>query len=207
MFIWAICSVIQGSIKWVLLKILIWIFFSTQNSLINFFLNSGAHCYLWFFAIYIDVLFELTTFILLTLPDNIMNAFFLPMLVSVDYGYHLLFFCDCLAFTFHGLHFIILIVSNKLFKKELKLMLKSLKLSSKVGHSSVNNLPRTNKNSTTVWMVMHDNINSHFHHKAQLIYASCHDFNSISFSFFKFLSFKWFKNYIFVVKIFCKFYY
>ena len=98
----------------------------------------------------ITILIITTVFIVFTLPDNIMNAFFLPILFSVDYGYHLLFFCDCLAFTFHGLHFIILIVSNKLFKKELKLMLKSLKLSSKVDHTSVSNFHRAHKNTTTV---------------------------------------------------------
>ena len=79
-----------------------------------------------------------------------MNAFYMPFVVSVDYGYHLLFFCDCLAFTFHGLHFIILIISNKLFKKELKLMLKISKFSSKVGHTSITNLPKTHMNTTTL---------------------------------------------------------
>ena len=98
----------------------------------------------------ITILIITTVFIVLTLPDNIMNAFYMPFVESVDYGYHLLFFCDCLAFTFHGLHFIILIVSNKLFEKEFKIMLKSLKLSSKVGHSSVNNFHRAHKNTTTL---------------------------------------------------------
>ena len=65
-----------------------------------------------------------TLFILFTLADNILNAFYLPIILPQDYGYALLFFADSLAFSYHSLHFSILLISNKKFKSEFKLMLK-----------------------------------------------------------------------------------
>ena len=82
------------------------------------------------------VLIITTVFIILTLPDNIMNAFFLQLTITENYGFFLLFFCDCLAFTYHGLHFAILIITNKVFKKELRSMLKLTIFSNKVGNNS-----------------------------------------------------------------------
>lgn len=74
-------------------------------------------------------------FLILTLADNILNAFFLPIILVEDYGYNLLFFADSLAFTYHGLQFIILLVTNKKFKSEFNLM---MKCSNKVENLSTN---------------------------------------------------------------------
>ncbi len=74
------------------------------------------------------VLILTTLFILFTLLDNILNAFYLPMLVLLDYGINLLYFADSLAFSYHALHFLILLISNKKFKSEFKLMLEGFRL-------------------------------------------------------------------------------
>ena len=69
------------------------------------------------------VLILTTFFILFTLADNILNAFYLPIILPQDYGYNLLFFADSLAFSYHSLHFLILVITNKKFKSEFKLMI------------------------------------------------------------------------------------
>ena len=74
------------------------------------------------------VLILTTLFILLTLMDNILNTFFLAVILIQGYGYDLLFFADCLAFTYHGLHFLILLITNKKFSSEFKLMINFKKL-------------------------------------------------------------------------------
>ena len=73
------------------------------------------------------VLILTTLFILFTLFDNILNAFYLPIILPLDYGYNLLFFADSLAFSYHALHFLILLISNKKFKSEFKLMLEGFR--------------------------------------------------------------------------------
>ena len=80
------------------------------------------------------ILITTTLFILLTLADNILNAFYLSFIVVQDYGYDLLFFCDCLTFSYHGLHFLILILTNKRFSNEFKLTFKLKRLNNKVGN-------------------------------------------------------------------------
>jgi hypothetical protein len=79
-----------------------------------------------------SVLILTTMFIVLTLPDNILNAFFLPPLLENNYGYVVLFMMDNMAFTYHALHFAILLVTNKRFAKELKTLFKVCVKSNKV---------------------------------------------------------------------------
>jgi hypothetical protein len=64
-------------------------------------------------------------FIFFTLMDNILNAFFLPTILPEDYGYNLLFFADSLAFSYHSLHFLILLITNRKFYAQFKLMFNS----------------------------------------------------------------------------------
>jgi hypothetical protein len=79
-----------------------------------------------------SVLVLTTMFIILTLPDNILNAFFLTPLFEENYGYVVLFMMDNIAFTYHALHFAILLVTNKRFAKELKKLFKVCVTSNKV---------------------------------------------------------------------------
>jgi hypothetical protein len=79
-----------------------------------------------------SVLFFTTMFIVLTLPVSILNAFFLKPLLEINYGYVVLFMMDNMAFTYHGLHFTILLVTNKRFAKELKTFFKVCVTSNKV---------------------------------------------------------------------------
>lgn len=65
------------------------------------------------------VLIITTVFIVLTLPNNILNAFFLP-LFDTEYGYNIFFLTDCLAFTYHGFNFLLLLITNKRFYAEFK---------------------------------------------------------------------------------------
>ena len=83
----------------------------------------------------ITVLVLTSIFVLLTLPDNIMNAFYNA--ASIENGYEILFFLDSLAFTYHGLQFFILIITNQRFKSEFKLMLEFSKSSAKVASASI----------------------------------------------------------------------
>ena len=85
-------------------------------------------------------------FFLLTLADNILNAFFLPIILVEDYGYNLLFFADSLAFTYHGFQFIILLVTNKKFKSEFNLM---IKCSNKVENQNTLNTMSLNSTNYT----------------------------------------------------------
>jgi hypothetical protein len=64
-------------------------------------------------------------FIILTLPSSIAGGYFLKVLLSTDAGYTVLFFCDCLAFSYHAFNIIVLYFANKQFKRELKVMILS----------------------------------------------------------------------------------
>ena len=74
----------------------------------------------------VTVLIITTLFILFTLPGNINDAFFIPILINYSYDAAINFFFDNLMFTYHALSFVILFVSNKRFLNEFKLCIRSL---------------------------------------------------------------------------------
>jgi hypothetical protein len=91
------------------------------------------------------VLMITTFFIILTFPDNIINAFFLPILLNQGYGYTLIFFIDSFIFSYHAFHFAILLISNKRFYEEFNLVFK-IKRSNRVGiQATANSLPTNHR--------------------------------------------------------------
>ena len=84
------------------------------------------------------VLIITVLFILLTLPDNILSLI-LTVLLAEDYGIALLYSCDCLAFSYHGLHFLILVLSNKKFSSEFKVIFRRIRPSTRVSNMSTLN--------------------------------------------------------------------
>ena len=88
-------------------------------------------------------------FLILTLLDNVLNAFFLPIILAEDYGYDFLFFADCLAFSYHGLHFLVLLITNKKFNSVFKLLF-HIGSSNRVSNNSKGNSTNpTNTNNIT----------------------------------------------------------
>ena len=60
------------------------------------------------------------TFIILTLPNAIAGGYFIGELFSTYNGRVILIFSGCFNFTFHGFNFVVLLISNKNFRKEFK---------------------------------------------------------------------------------------
>ena len=81
-----------------------------------------------------------TIFIVLSFPDNMLNAFFLAPLLEKNYGYVVLFMVDNLVFTYHALHFAILLVTNKRFAQELKILFKVCVTSNRVVNNDDTNI-------------------------------------------------------------------
>jgi hypothetical protein len=79
------------------------------------------------------VLIITTIFLIVTIPDNLLNAFFVPNLVDKNYGYVLIFFCDGLVFTYHGLSFLMLFFTNKRFANEYKACFLTFRKKNRVG--------------------------------------------------------------------------
>ncbi len=75
-------------------------------------------------------------FIVLSFPDNMLNAFFIAPLLENNYGYVVLFTIDNLAFSYHAFHFAILLLTNKRFLQEVKTILR-LVSSNKVRNTEV----------------------------------------------------------------------
>jgi hypothetical protein len=106
------------------------------------------------------VLIITTFFIVSTFPINIVNAFFLPILLSQGYGYTLIFFIDSFMFSYHAFHFAILLISNKRFYAEFNLVFK-IKRSNRVGiQATANSLT---KNQKTI--IRHDDKKGILRHK------------------------------------------
>ncbi len=60
-------------------------------------------------------------FILMTLPGAIVTSFLNSFLQSSgDLGLLVITICDCITFSFHALNFLILLLTNKRFQRELK---------------------------------------------------------------------------------------
>ena len=58
-------------------------------------------------------------FIVMTLPNALVSSFLYNNIYNLgDLGNFVIIFCDCLAFTFHGLNFLLLLITNKRFKSE-----------------------------------------------------------------------------------------
>ena len=68
----------------------------------------------------VTVLIVNTLFIVLSAPAAIANAFYVPLLFESRTGIAILFFFDCLTFTFHSFNFVTLFFSNKQFSREVK---------------------------------------------------------------------------------------
>ena len=58
------------------------------------------------------------TFILMTLPGAICS-FYYSELLSISYGRYIIFFFDCVTFSYHSLNFLFLYMTNNLYKNEL----------------------------------------------------------------------------------------
>lgn len=63
-------------------------------------------------------------FIGLTLPIAC-ASFFFDQLFSTDYGVFIITLLDCVSFSYHGLNFIIMAFSNKMFRREFLKILKN----------------------------------------------------------------------------------
>jgi len=59
------------------------------------------------------------TFILMTLPGAICS-FYYSELLSIAYGSLIIFFFDCVTFSYHSLNFLFLFFTNNIYKKEFK---------------------------------------------------------------------------------------
>lgn len=58
-------------------------------------------------------------FVMMTLPLA-SASFFFNQLVLTDYGLFIIVLLDCISFSYHGLNFILMAFSNKIFRKQYK---------------------------------------------------------------------------------------
>lgn len=58
-------------------------------------------------------------FIAMTSPIA-MASFFFSLLASTDYGVFIITLFDCVSFSYHGLNFVIMALSNKIFRNAFK---------------------------------------------------------------------------------------
>ncbi len=70
----------------------------------------------------ITVLISTGLFVIMTLPSAIAGGYYLTELLQTDSGKVILFICDNILFTYHSINLIILMISNKQFWRECKIM-------------------------------------------------------------------------------------
>lgn len=87
-------------------------------------------------TISLQILIVNNFFIILTAPKTISSAFFLNDLLKTEEGLTLLFYFDSILFSFHGLNFFALILTNKQFSKEAKALINSFMCYQKIRPSS-----------------------------------------------------------------------
>lgn len=59
-------------------------------------------------------------FIIMTSPGAVVTSFLNSYLQTTGVGNIVIIFCDCITFGFHAFNFIVLFVTNKRFKEEVK---------------------------------------------------------------------------------------
>ena len=72
----------------------------------------------------ITVIILTSSFMITTLPSSLATAFYLTELYSSPSGTLLLYFFDCISFTYHACSSLILLISNRSFRNELYSILK-----------------------------------------------------------------------------------
>ena len=86
-------------------------------------------------AMSITVIAMTSCFLIMTLPYTLARGYFLTALSATPAGLSILFLCDSIAFTYHGINFVILYVTNKKFKEIVRNFFKRGK--GRVSNSSV----------------------------------------------------------------------
>lgn len=71
----------------------------------------------------ISVISITLSFIILTLPNAIAGGYYITELFKTSTGTLILFITDCLLFTYHSCNLVVLLIFNKMFRKEFKSMI------------------------------------------------------------------------------------
>jgi hypothetical protein len=79
-----------------------------------------------------------TLFILMTIPSTLGSIYY-SQLIQTDMGTFLLFLADCIDNSYHALNIVILVVTNRKFRQEAKIVLYGTRPDTQISSTTNNN--------------------------------------------------------------------